>query len=198
MDEQLEESVDMPETESVPEETSSREDGAADDKCLLGEIHDTLAALERRFGLKMQYDEKKQKIIDAQHEELQELRKRLDGAILETVLMSIIRVIDAIESETARLRNPDKPVSAEEILSFTESLKEDLLDILFDNRIEPFRSNSGEAFMPLRHFAGNVVDTDDPEKNKTVGSSERTGYSTNKGDVFRKELVSVFKCGRAN
>jgi len=157
----------------------------------LDEIKDQLKELSKTFESKLRYDEHKNKIIDDLHKSLQEYREGLVKKYLHRIVTDIIKIVDDMRKFTSHYK--DQPASEEtsaKLHKYIENIASDLEDLFAWEGVVPFNSE-GETFDPSRQRILNKIETDDPEKDKTVAERLRPGYEWD-GKIIRPEMVSVY------
>lgn len=152
----------------------------------LGKATDQLLAL---FKERLRYDQTKENVIDRQHQELKDLREGLKVDLLRPILYDIAAELDDIHQMKEALGDRDGSLLASEQLTNVEDV---LIDILDKNDVEQVSSQPGEPFLGKWQRMVKPVDTDDPNKHKTIAQSLAPGYKRGEESVF-KERVTVYR-----
>ena len=152
----------------------------------LGKAMDQLQAL---FSQRLQYDQTKETVIDRQHQELKALREGIKNDLLRPILYDIAAELDDIRQMKMGLGDqPGSQLAAEQLTNVEDVLK----DILNKNDVEQVSSQPGEPFQGKWQRMVKPVDTDDPNKHKTIAQSLAPGYRRGQESVF-KERVTVYR-----
>ena len=152
----------------------------------LGKTMDQLQAL---FSQRLQYDQTKETVIDRQHQELKALREGIKNDLLRPILYDIAAELDDIRQMKIGLGDqPGSQLAAEQLTNVEDVLK----DILNKNDVEQVSSQPGEPFQGKWQRMVKPVDTDDPNKHKTIARSLAPGYRRGQESVF-KERVTVYR-----
>lgn len=153
-----------------------------------------VAQLSSEFKEKLKYDAHKNKIIDNLHEELQEFREGVIKKHLHSMVMDLIKIIDDIRKYRSHYADgrteADAGETIENLLDFMEDIASDLEDLFAWQGVTPFTCQD-KAFDSTRQRVVKKVETDDPEKDKTVAASLRPGYEWD-DKVIRPEMISVY------
>ncbi|MEZ4551482.1 MAG: nucleotide exchange factor GrpE [Desulfobacterales bacterium] len=175
--------------------SSAPEAEPASDLSLFVDIKSQLTDLARSFESKLKYDEHKNKIIDDLHSSLQDYRDGLVKKYLHRIITDIIKVVDDMRKFVAHYQNnsqtdapPDE--KSEKLLKYIENIASDLEDLFSWEGVVPFNCD-GDMFDPARQRILKKVETDDPEKDKTIAQRLRPGYEWD-GKVIRPEMVSAY------
>jgi molecular chaperone GrpE (heat shock protein) len=170
--------------EDVPDDENS-------ETTAFDEIKDRLTELSQSFESKLKYDEHKNKIIDDLHKSLQEFRDGLVKKYLHRFITDIIKIIDDIRKFTSHHKDqPPSEETTEKLLKYIENISSDLEDLFSWEGVEPFTCD-GDRIDTSRQRILNKIETDDPEKDKTVAERLRPGYEWD-GKVIRPEMVSAY------
>lgn len=155
------------------------------------DIQGQIAALADDFRGKMKYDAHKNSVIDQLHAELQTYRNDLLRGLLRPVLMDIILLADDQRKLMASYceKAPDE-LDPQKLLKLMADVPEALDEILYRQGIDTCKQSS-EQFDPKTQKALKRIETDAPEKNRTVATRLRPGYVWD-DQVLRPELVSVY------
>lgn len=166
----------------------------------LDEINEQLRDLSRAFESKLKYDEHKNKIIDDLHQSLQEYREGLVKKYLHRIVTDIIKIVDDMRKFSAHYKNqPDSEKQSEEtsekLHKYIDNIASDLEDLFAWEGVLPFTSE-GNAVDLSRQRILKKIETDDPEKDKTVAERLRPGYEWD-GKIIRPEMISayIFRAG---
>ena len=155
------------------------------------EIKDQLKDLSKTFESKLKYDEHKNKIIDDLHQSLQAYREGLVKKYLHRIITDIIKIVDDMRKFTSHYKNqPASEESSEKLCNYIENIASDLEDLFAWEGVVAFNSND-DMFDPSRQRILNKIETNDPEKDKTVAERLRPGYEWD-GKIIRPEMVSVY------
>ena len=155
------------------------------------EIKDRLTELSQSFESKLKYDEHKNKIIDDLHQSLQEFREGLIKKYLHRFITDIIKIVDDMRKFTSHHKEqPPSEETTEKLLKYIENISSDLEDLFSWEGVVPFTCD-GERIDSSRQRILNKIETDDPEKDKTVAERLRPGYEWD-GKVIRPEMVSAY------
>jgi len=155
------------------------------------EIKDRLTELSLSFDSKLKYDEHKNKIIDDLHQSLQEFREGLIKKYLHRFITDIIKIVDDMRKFTSHYKEqPSSEETTEKLLKYIENISSDLEDLFSWEGVVPFTCE-GEMIDSSRQRVLNKLETDDPEKDKTVAERLRPGYEWD-GKVIRPEMVSAY------
>jgi len=155
------------------------------------EIKDQLTDLSLAFESKLKYDEHKNKIIDDLHQSLQEYREGLVKKSLHRFITDIIKIVDDIRKFTAHYKDQaTSEETTEKLIKYIENISSDLEDLFSWEGVMPFTCD-GDIIDSSRQRILNKIETDDPEKDKTVAERLRPGYEWD-GKVIRPEMVSAF------
>jgi molecular chaperone GrpE (heat shock protein) len=168
---------------------------AVSDLSLFIDIKSQITDLSRSFESKLKYDEHKNKIIDDLHRSLQDYREGLVKKYLHRIITDIIKVVDDMRKFTAHYRNQaetDAPPGekSEKLLKYIENIASDLEDLFSWEGVVPFNCE-GNMVDPARQRILRKIETDDPEKDKTIAERLRPGYEWD-GKVIRPEMVSAY------
>jgi len=180
-----------PKEESVETQARTEDESAATIPGPLDEIKEQLNSLAKLFETKIKYDEHKNKIIDELHQALQEHRQGLLQKYVQRMFMDVLKVVDDIRKFSAHYK--DKPYEAEvaeKLLNFLQTTASDLEDLFSWEGITAY-SCEGDILDPARQRVINKVQTDDPQKDKTIAERLRRGYKWDE-KIIRPEMVSIF------
>ncbi len=160
----------------------------------LDAVQAQLQGLEAEFQSKLKYDQHKEKIIDNLHHELQEYKNNLIQKLLRPVIMDVILAIDDVHKllkhyNKQKEEEPEK-LDPLKLLGLLNTIPEDLSDLLYRQGVEPF-SGQETLFNPARQKAAKTIPVSEPEKDKQIAQSVRTGYEW-EGKILRPELVDVY------
>lgn len=129
------------------------------------------------------------------HEELQKHKNGLRKDIITPLLKAIIREYDRnIRMIKFYKKDSDTNENFRNLLTQFEITSSGLLEILFDNDLEPLEVIEGEQYSAKEHRVLSYIETDVFEKDNTVSSCEVIGFKdTSTGHVIRKPEVMIFK-----
>ncbi len=188
-----EESVESAENE-IPEEEIPEEEIPEEEipeAFHYAEIKDQLKELSQSFETKIKYDEHKNKIIDDLHQSLQEFREGLIKKYLHRFITDIIKIVDDMRKFASHHKGqPHSEETTEKLLKYIDNISSDLEDLFSWEGVEPFTCD-GDMIDTSRQRILNKIETDDPEKDKTVAERLRPGYEWD-GKVIRPEMVSAY------
>lgn len=161
----------------------------------LDEINEQLKDLSRTFESKLKYDAHKNKIIDDLHQSLQEYREGLVKKYLHRIVTDIIKIVDDMRKFSAHYKNQSgsekqSDDTTEKLYKYIENIASDLEDLFAWEGVTPFTCD-GDVFDPSRQRILKKIETDDPEKDKTVAERLRPGYEWD-GKIIRPEMVSAY------
>lgn len=161
----------------------------------LNGINEQLKDLSRSFESKLKYDAHKNKIIDDLHQSLQEYREGLVKKYLHRIVIDIIKIVDDMRKFAAHYKNQSDSEkqsndTTEKLYTYIENIASDLEDLFAWEGVTPFTCN-GEGIDPSRQRILKKIETDDPEKDKTVAKRLRPGYEWD-GKIIRPEMVSAY------
>ncbi|MCD6585669.1 MAG: nucleotide exchange factor GrpE [Desulfobacteraceae bacterium] len=165
------------------------EDASADSP--FDEIKDQLKHLAQAFENKLKYDDHKNKIIDDLHHSLQAYREGLVKKYLHRIITDIIKIVDDTRKFTSHYKNqPASDETSEKLFKYIENITSDLEDLFLWEGVVPFTCD-GDVIDASRQRILNKIETDNPEKDKTVAERLRPGYEWD-GKVIRPEMVSAY------
>lgn len=155
------------------------------------EIKSQIQGLSQAFESKLKYDEHKNKIIDDLHQSLQEYRDGLVKKYIHRIITDIIKIVDDMRKFTAHHKKQEaSEETTEKLFRYIENIASDLEDLFSWEGVVPFTC-SGDIIDLSRQRVLNKIETDDPEKDKTVAERLRPGYEWD-GKVIRPEMVSAY------
>ena len=162
---------------------------------VLNEIKDQLRDLSRSFESKLKYDAHKNKIIDDLHQSLQEYREGLVKKYLHRIVTDIIKIVDDMRKFSTHYKNQSDSEkqsegTTEKLYKYIENIASDLEDLFAWEGVTPFTCD-GDVVDPSRQRILKKIETDDPEKDKTVAERLRPGYEWD-GKIIRPEMVSAY------
>jgi molecular chaperone GrpE (heat shock protein) len=193
---EIETDADPIETEQEAEDVIDNfEDDVSDDKnpetTAFDEIKNRLTELSRSFESKLKYDEHKNKIIDDLHQSLQEFREGLIKKYLHRFITDIIKIVDDMRKFTSHYKEqPPSEETTEKLLKYIDNISSDLEDLFSWEGVVPFTCEE-DRIDTSRQRILNRIETDDPEKDKTIAERLRPGYEWD-GKVIRPEMVSAY------
>ena len=129
------------------------------------------------------------------HEELQKYKNGFRKDIITPLLKAIIREYDRnIRMIKFYKKDPDTNENFRNLLTQFEITSSGLLELLFDNDLEPVEVIKGEQYSAKEHRVLSYIETDVLEKDNTVSSCEVIGFKdTSTGHVIRMPEVMIFK-----
>lgn len=133
--------------------------------------------------------EVKDDMIDKLHKELEYYKQDAAGRFVEQLMKSVIKV----RKDMSRLTSSDnwESMTADDLRREYQYCLEDITDLLEQQNVDPYRSESGTDFDASIHQA-KVESTDDVTLDKKVKESISEGYK--KGDkVLIPERVIVYQ-----
>lgn len=181
-------------TESIPE-TGATDTAPSETEALKQELADIkagLATLQEIFDQKIKTDTYKDSLFKKLHDELQDYRNGTFEKNSDAIALEIIRLIDELGKDlevfgqTAETDNVSKALYGK-----TDELRQELLDILYRQSIEPYQEKS-EELDSHRQTNVQTVTTEEPEKHRKIAERVSDGYEKN-GRVIRKERVKVYR-----
>lgn len=122
-------------------------------------------------------------VIDRLHEENQLLRRGLRRAVLEPVVVDLVRLYDGLSRQAER-HSDDANVFS--------SFADDVLMALERCGIDTFSADPGETYTVGLHVAAGFVDCDDPVKHDTVAEVILVGLRDRETGVIRRPLRARF------
>jgi len=184
------EPVEEPVEEPIPEEPAQPDPAIAQILTVTEGLSEQLAALEKLFNTRIMHAAHEDRIIEQMHKELQQYKNDLYSQLVRPILMDIIDVRDSIMRLAAVYRA--KPEGEQNIPNKTfADYSYDLQDILEKNNVEIYRSNPGDAFVPVRQRVIKKVPTADESLHGKVAETMTCGYSYN-GRVISPEKISIY------
>ena len=170
---------------------SDIDENAALNEERLENIEAAISELQDSFNTKIKYDEHKEKIIDALHNELQEYKNDIVKKLLQSMIMDVIKVIDDVRKMAAHFRSRSATeIDPGKILKYLETIPVDLEDVVGMHGVKPFNCK-GASFDASKQRVTKKVKTDDPDKDKTIAKCLRPGYEWD-GQVIRPEMVATY------
>lgn len=160
--------------------------GALEDQ--LAGVRGEIAELSRRFALRLQNDDVKDRQLDRLHEEVQGHRHDLLARATDVLVRGILRVRDGVATKVARGVDG---VSVEQVVRDLAYVVEDL-DLLLDNHgVVAFRE-PGDRYVPARQQILSVL-SDPPDEQYVHAVAQRVapGFERS-GVIVRKEQVRVW------
>lgn len=156
----------------------------------LEDLSQKVDGLKKLFMEKIRYSEHEEKIIDQMHKELQKYKEDMYAQLIRPVLLDIIDVRDSILRISAIYL--DKPEGERDIPNKTfAGYALEIQDILEKNGIEIYRSNPGDAFVPVKQRAIKKVATANEELHGRVVESFSCGYTYN-NRIISPEKIAVY------
>jgi molecular chaperone GrpE (heat shock protein) len=146
-------------------------------------VVERLTAVEAAVGEFHRRSAHREAVIDRLHEENQRLRGGQHRALLEPVVVDLIRLYDSLHAERRRLGEDGR---------IFESFADDVLLTLERCGLEEFTAEAGEPFDPGRHAAVSVVPTDDPELDGTVAEPVAAGFAERETGRVRRPARARF------
>lgn len=133
--------------------------------------------------------EVKDEMINKLHKELEHYKQGEADRFVDQVMKAIIKVRKDMAKRIADPAWNEKTV--EEIQKEYVYTFEDLTDLLEQQNIDEYSTDSGSPFDPAIHQA-KIEQTDDPALDKTIKESLNEGYKKN-GKVLLPERVVVYQ-----
>ena len=157
----------------------------------LDALNKQMEKLEAEFMGKIRYDQRKDKIIDDLHREVQEYKNDLLKNLTRPIIMDIIHAIDDIGKlvENHQAKDPSE-LDPMKLVRQMAGIAADLEDILFRQGVESFTSHQ-PAYDPKRQKIIKTEITEDPTLDKTISKRVHNGYEW-EDKVLRQEMVNVF------
>ncbi len=181
---------DMPVTNDFPSysmDGDSRDSGYE----LLSAVKLRIDDLAQAFEAKLKYDEHKNKIIDDLHQSLQQHREGLLKKYLHRIVMDVIKIVDDMRKLTAHYHQQShSSETSVKLLKYIENITADLEDMFSWEGVTPFTCD-GDTVDTARQRVLGKIETNDPEKDKTIAERLRPGYEWD-GKIIRPEMVSVY------
>lgn len=181
------EEVNIDEVEKAEEEL-----GGNNIELKVDNLVEQVAILNSLFEKKMLVDGQKNKIIESQSDELQNLREGMYEKILKPLLCDVIDIADDIHRMLrAYASKSDETISKEKFISVLEIYESDIEDILEKYGMNVYICPK-EVFDPQKQKIVKIVQTDDEEKNKYIAERITKGFELD-GKIIRPEKVNVYK-----
>ena len=181
------------EAEPLSDEESSKTFDAdtASGTDLLLAIKAQMEELSAAFDSKLKYDDHKNKIIDDLHQTLQQHREGLLKKYLHRIVMDVIKIVDDMRKLTAHYNQQSHSAETSvKLLKYIDNIASDLEDMFSWEGVVPFTCD-GDVVDPARQRVLNKIETNDPEKDKTIAERLRPGYEWD-GKIIRPEMVSAY------
>jgi molecular chaperone GrpE len=147
--------------------------------CRFGKVEEQLADFHRRSA-------HRESVIDMLHEENQQLRAGMSRAILEPVVVDLIRLYDQIDREARRIKAEGRD---ERLVS---SFADDVAQILDRCGIEIYTAEPGDAFDRQRHRPLAVVACPDQARHNTVAQMASVGFAERDTGRVRRPVQARF------
>lgn len=141
----------------------------------LKDIHAQIAEFHQRST-------HREAVIDRLHDENRQLRAGVYRAILEPVVVDLIRLHDALTSAAAHVESS----------AMLDSFVIDVEMILDRCGVERFVADVGDPYQPGDHKPLAVVLTDDPERDKTVAEVAAVGFRDRETGRVRRPVHARF------
>ncbi len=181
-------------TEPIPE-TETADPAPSEHEILkqaLDDIKSGLATLQESFDQKIKTDAKKNEQFDRLHDELQDYRNGTFDKNIDAIALEIIRLIDELGNDADFYQETaETDGTAKALYKKTDDLRQELLDILYRQSIEPYQEKS-EELDSHRQTNVQTVTTEEAEKHRKIAERVADGYEKN-GRVIRKERVKVYR-----
>lgn len=157
---------------------------------MIQQLMEQVSSMETLFNKRIMHTDYEDKVIDQMHSELQKYKEDLYSQLVRPILLDVIEVRDSIiRIASTYLKNPE---GEQDIPNKTfADYSYDLQDILEKNNVEIYRSESGDAFVPVRQRAVKKEITNDESLHGKVAESLSSGYSYG-GRIISAEKVSVY------
>lgn len=170
-------------------EESALEDETISESDPLTTISGQIRELALSFESKLKYDAHKNKIIDDLHQALQDHRQGMLQKYLQRIFIDVIKIIDDMRKLAAH-HNPAPDEPAEKLLKFILNTASDLEDLFAWEGITPYTCE-GDRLDSARQRVVDKIETDDPERDRTIAARLRPGYEY-EGKILRPEMVSIY------
>lgn len=180
-------SEDSPETKAA--ENRPNELGLAALKEMIGDNHKFLEKLENQFKEKIAYDNAKETAFNKLYEELKQYKENFLFLSQKPVYIDLILLFDNIEKMQENLLS-DKQIPGEALNSI-QSIKEELLEILYRRDVIPF-DEKHDTYQFGRQKAVRVIATDNEKEHNQVIEVLRKGFLWS-GNPLRTEEVIIKK-----
>ncbi len=172
-------------------EEPPQDDGAVSEPDPLAKISGQIRELALSFESKLKYDAHKNKIIDDLHHALQDHRQGLLQKYLQRIFIDVIKIVDDMRKFAAHSNhNPVRDETAEKLLNFIINTASDLEDLFAWEGITSYTC-AGDRLDPARQRVVDKIETDDPERDRTIAARIRPGYEYN-GKILRPEMVNIY------
>jgi molecular chaperone GrpE len=156
---------------------------------LSSQLEQRLAGLQTLFDREIRAEATRERIVDRLHAELQDYKQDLLLKVQRPMFVDLIQLHDDIGKMIDAQSNNDADRSAG-VKDLLGSIRTGIEDILYRQGVEPFTAD-GDEFDPRRQRSVNTVQTEDPERNKTIANRLRPGFQS--GDrIIRPEIVTVY------
>jgi molecular chaperone GrpE (heat shock protein) len=142
-----------------------------------------LLELKSLFEKRIQYDEMKNKAFDTLYEKMKQYEGGFQASLKESMIRSLLLLYDNMVSTEVELSaSPD-------IQSSVSYLRQELLDILYSEDVEPMEG-LGEVLTSHRQHVLRTVPTNDPAQDSSIEQVIREGFMC-RGKVLRPQSVVV-------
>jgi molecular chaperone GrpE (heat shock protein) len=147
--------------------------------------------LKNLFESRLQADEVQSKALERLHDQLQDYKSNFIRQALLPLLKEIIFCFDFVADVLNQSDASPSAANAETLAKAFPHVKQMLLDILFKNDVEPYRSES-EEFDRKTQQCIKTVPTDQESQDKKIASRGVIGFRLGEA-IIRKEQVTVYK-----
>lgn len=169
--------------EPVQDEQSQEQPGAdpADASGLLERVLERLEALEHTVAEFQQRSAHREAVIDRLYEENKRLQAGFERALLEPVLVDLVRLHDGLVRQ-ARTPAPEAADWPGLLVSFADEVEQ----LLERCGVESFSAEPGDPHRPQEHRPAGTVATQDQERHNTVAEVVTLGFRERAtGRVYR-------------
>lgn len=181
-------------------ETSVEMEGAALDSehvelsdstlAAIKDLSDKIDYLSKQFEAKIAHTSHEEKIVDQMHAELQKYKSDMYSQLVRPILLDIIDIRDSIlrVSQTYAAKPEEEQVIS--LKMFTDYTY-DIQEILEKNNINIYKSESGDAFTPVRQRIVKKVTTTIEDLHGKIAESIGDGYEY-LGKTISPEKIAVY------
>jgi molecular chaperone GrpE (heat shock protein) len=163
---------------AAPEETGADQQaaGAADpDPALrLAAIEAALGELVERLGGESERAAARERVIDRQHAQIEQLRTAERTGTLRPVMIDLCRLRNDLLRQASTLA-PD--ITVDRFAALLESFAGSVEEALQRYGVEVLPRQLGEPFAPGRQQVARVVEVEDPDRDGTVAEVVNDGYA---------------------
>ncbi len=154
------------------------------------ELSDKIDLLSKQFDAKIAHTTHEEKIVDQMHAELQKYKADMYSQLVRPILLDIIDIRDSIlrVSQTYAAKPEEEQVIT--LKMFTDYTY-DIQEILEKNNINIYKSEIGDAFIPVRQRVVKKVATPNEELHGKIAESIGDGYEY-LGKTISPEKIAVY------